>query len=339
MSQILVTGGAGYIGSHTTLVLLEAGYDVIVLDNLENSSPQSLARVQTITKKPIELVVGDVRDKKLLEKVFKKHSIDTVLHFAGLKSVSESVVLPLNYYSGNVEGTMTVCQAMLNHGTERIVFSSSCTVYGSVNESPISEKQSHLKPTNPYGNSKLAAERLLSDIAGAQPSWEVGVLRYFNPLGAHQSGLIGEDPKSVPANLVPYITQVAIGKLDQLNVFGDDYDTPDGTGIRDYIHVMDLAEGHLSAMRTITGNKGVHTWNLGTGRGFSVLEVINTFEMVSGKSIPYSIKQRRAGDIEKIFANPSKANMEMKWAAKLTLQQMLQDAWRWQSMNPEGFES
>lgn len=334
---ILVTGGAGYIGSHTVLTLLDAGYAVVVLDNLCNSSAESLHRVARITGRTAQFVQGDIRDVALLDELFSQHDFAAVLHFAGLKSVGESVSEPLRYYDNNVTGSIALCQAMVRAGVFRLVFSSSATVYGEPGHMPISEACPTGTPTNPYGRSKLMVEDLLGDLAQADSRWSIALLRYFNPVGAHPSGLIGEDPNGIPNNLLPYISQVAIGKLAQLSVFGDDYPTPDGTGVRDYIHVMDLAEGHVKALRAISEKAGAHVWNLGTGTGYSVLQMIGAFEQASGCKVPYRIVPRRPGDIAECWADPAKADKELGWTATRGLQDMMADAWRWQSMNPKGY--
>lgn len=335
--KILVTGGAGYIGSHTTLALLEAGYEVVVLDNLCNSSPESLSRVARICGKAPLFIQGDIRDHALLDELFISQRISAVLHFAGLKSVGESVRKPLDYYDNNVAGSVTLCQAMANAGVYNLVFSSSATVYGEPTQMPIREDFPTGVPTNPYGRSKLMVEDLLQDLAKSDPRWSVALLRYFNPVGAHQSGLIGEDPNGLPNNLLPYVSQVAIGKLKQLSVFGADYPTQDGTGVRDYIHVQDLADGHLSALRTILQKTGVNIWNLGTGIGYSVLEMIRAFEQASDRAVPYKLVERRPGDIAECWADPTKAANELNWKAKRGLPEMMTDTWRWQAANPQGY--
>lgn len=335
--KILVTGGAGYIGSHTCVELLSAGYDVVVLDNLSNASAESLQRVKKIIGREPAFVPGDIRDRALLDKLFAEHDFGAVLHFAGLKAVGESVARPLAYYDNNVYGSLVLLQAMAAAGVFRFVFSSSATVYGEPEQMPISESCPLGVPTNPYGRSKLMIEQMLADLARSDDRWKVGVLRYFNPVGAHESGLIGEDPNDIPNNLLPYISQVAIGKLAQLSVFGNDYPTPDGTGVRDYIHVVDLAAGHLAALDFIRQRSGVHVWNLGTGRGYSVLEMVAAFERASGQPVPYQVVDRRPGDIAICYADPSKAREELGWEAKRGLEQMMTDAWRWQSMNPDGY--
>lgn len=335
--KTLVTGGAGYIGSHTTLALLQAGMDVVVLDNLCNSSAESLKRVGRITGREPVFVKGDIRDRELLARVFADHQVDAVLHFAGLKAVGESVTQPLRYFDNNVHGSQVLLQACADAGVFRLVFSSSATVYGDVAEMPISESCPVGQPTNPYGRSKLMVEDMLRDLAASDSRWRFGILRYFNPVGAHESGLIGEDPNGIPNNLLPYIAQVAVGKLDQLSVFGNDYDTPDRTGVRDYIHVMDLAEGHLRALEALQTRSGAHVWNLGTGRGYSVLEMVRAFEAASGRPVPYRIAPRRAGDVAICNADAVKAQQELGWKAQRGLPEMMRDAWRWQSMNPDGY--
>lgn len=335
--QILVTGGAGYIGSHTTLALLEAGYEVLVLDNLCNSSAQSLERVRRICGKSPIFIEADIRDQVLLDNLFSSQKITAVLHFAGLKAVGESVRIPLDYYENNVAGTVTLCQAMARAGIFRLVFSSSATVYGEPTQMPISENFPTGVPTNPYGRSKLMIEELLRDLAYSDPQWNIALLRYFNPVGAHISGLIGEDPNGIPNNLLPYVSQVAIGKLKQLSVFGADYPTPDGTGVRDYIHVVDLAAGHLKALQAMGESGGINAWNLGTGAGYSVLEMIRAFEQASGQAVPYKLVERRPGDIAECWADPSKAARELGWKAERGLSEMMSDTWRWQSGNPQGY--
>ncbi|AYC31464.1 UDP-glucose 4-epimerase GalE [Pseudomonas cavernae] len=335
--KILVTGGAGYIGSHTTLALLEAGFEVVVLDNLCNSSPESLRRVEQICGKAPVFIQGDIRDRELLDDLFSQHRIGAVLQFAGLKAVGESVQKPLDYYDNNVSGSVTLCQAMAQAGVFRLVFSSSATVYGEPAQMPIREDFPTGVPTNPYGRSKLMVEELLKDLAHSNPRWSIALLRYFNPVGAHQSGLIGEDPNGIPNNLLPYVSQVAIGKLAQLSVFGDDYPTPDGTGVRDYIHVLDLAAGHLKALQAISQKAGLNIWNLGTGTGYSVLEMIRAFELASGQAVPYQIVARRPGDIAECWADPAKAALELGWKAERGLEAMMADTWRWQSRNPRGY--
>ncbi len=333
---ILVTGGAGYIGSHTCVELLNAGYDIIVLDNLSNSKQESLVRVQSITGRSFPFYPVDLLDREGVEQVFAAHQIDAVIHFAGLKAVGESVQVPLRYYHNNITGTLVLCDVMAKHGVRRIVFSSSATVYGMPEQVPISE-DFPLGATNPYGRTKLMIEEMLQDLHISDPLWSIALLRYFNPVGAHPSGTIGEDPSGIPNNLMPFITQVAVGKRNVLNVFGADYKTKDGTGVRDYIHVVDLAIGHLRSLEKIMGSTGVHTYNLGTGRGYSVLEMVKAFEKASEKSIPYTIAPRRAGDIAKCYADPQKANNELGWHATREIHEMCVDAWHWQSKNPNGY--
>ena len=335
--KILVTGGAGYIGSHTTLGLLQAGFEVVVLDSLCNASAESLRRVAQLAGRTPVFVEGDIRDRILLDKLLAQHPVQAVLHLAGLKAVGESVAYPLRYYDNNVGGTVTLCQAMAAAGVFTLVFSSSATVYGDPAAVPITEDQPAGLTTNPYGRSKFMVEQLLGDLAASDPRWQVALLRYFNPVGAHESGLIGEDPHGIPNNLLPYITQVAVGKLPELAVFGNDYPTIDGTGVRDYIHVVDLAEGHLAAMNALLTSTGTHVWNLGTGQGYSVLQIIQAFEAASGKSIPYRIAPRRSGDIAACYADPSKVATELGWRAKRDLSTMMTDLWRWQKMNPDGY--
>jgi UDP-glucose 4-epimerase len=336
---ILVTGGAGYIGSHTTLALLQSGFDVLVIDNLCNSSAESLRRVGQIAGRAPVFVEGDIRDPVLLQRLFAEHSIKAVLHFAGLKAVGESVAQPLRYYDNNMHGSQVLLQAMADAGVFNFVFSSSATVYGEPAQMPISEACPVGQPTNPYGRSKLMVEDMLRDLAVSDPRWRIAILRYFNPVGAHESGLIGEDPNGIPNNLLPYIAQVAVGKLPELAVFGNDYPTPDGTGVRDYIHVVDLAEGHLRALEALHTCTGTHVWNLGTGHGYSVLAMIRAFEAASGQRVPYRVVPRRPGDIATCYADPSKAARELGWKARRGLPEMMRDAWRWQSTNPNGFNA
>lgn len=334
---ILVTGGAGYIGSHMTLVLLQAGHDVVVLDNLANASEESLRRVTELADKAPVFIEGDIRDRRCLDALFAEHAISDVLHFAGLKAVSESMAEPLRYYENNVAGTLTLCQAMAAAGVFRLVFSSSATVYGDGHLMPIHEQLPTGQPTNPYGTSKLMVENVLQDLARADDRWSIALLRYFNPVGAHASGRIGEDPNGKPNNLVPFIAQVAVGRRDALSVFGNDYPTPDGTGVRDYIHVMDLVDGHLAAMQVLASRRGVNTWNLGTGRGYSVLEMVSAFENASSRPVAYRIEPRREGDVAECWADPTLAQRELGWEAQRGLEEMLADTWRWQSANPEGY--
>ena len=334
---ILVTGGAGYIGSHTCVELLKEGDEVVVVDNLYNSSEEALNRVKQITGKEVKFYNVDVLDREALDQVFKKESIDSVIHFAALKAVGESVAKPLEYYQNNITGTLTLCDVMRNNGVKNIVFSSSATVYGDPAFVPITEDCPKGKITNPYGQTKSMMEQILTDLHVADPEWNVILLRYFNPIGAHESGLIGEDPKGIPNNLVPYIAQVAVGKLACLGVFGDDYDTPDGTGVRDYIHVVDLAVGHVKAIKKLEDKEGVSIYNLGTGKGYSVLDVVKAYEKACGKPIKYEIKPRRPGDIAQCYADPTKAEKELGWVAERGIEEMCADSWRWQSMNPDGY--
>jgi UDP-glucose 4-epimerase len=337
MSLILITGGAGYIGSHTLFELLVANHNVVVLDNLCNSSAKSLERVAIIAGRAPAFVQGDIRDRDLLDRLFATYPFNAVLHFAGVKAVSESVAQPLRYYDNNVHGSQVLLQACADAGVFNFVFSSSATVYGEPAQMPISEACPVGLPTNPYGRSKLMVEDMLRDVATSDPRWRIAILRYFNPVGAHESGLIGEDPKGIPNNLVPYIAQAAVGKLPELAVFGNNYPTPDGTGLRDYIHVVDLAEGHLRALEALQARTGAHVWNLGTGQGLSVLEMVRAFEAVSGKPVPYRVAPRRPGDIATCYADPAKAERELGWKARRGLDEMMRDAWRWQSMNPDGY--
>ena len=334
---ILVTGGAGFIGSHTVVELQSAGYEVVVLDNLSNSSEKSLERVQQITGKPVKFYKTDILDREGLNEVFEKEQIDSCIHFAGLKAVGESVVKPWEYYENNIAGTLTLVDVMRKHDVKNIIFSSSATVYGDPAIIPITEECPKGQCTNPYGWTKSMLEQILTDIQKADPEWNVVLLRYFNPIGAHKSGLIGENPNGIPNNLMPYITQVAVGKLKELGVFGNDYDTPDGTGVRDYIHVVDLAIGHVKAIEKIKENPGLKIYNLGTGKGYSVLDIVKNFEAATGIKIPYEIKPRRAGDIATNYADASLAKKELGWVAERDIKEMCEDSWRWQSMNPNGF--
>ena len=335
---ILVTGGAGYIGSHTCVELLNAGYDVVVVDNLCNSCKEALDRVQEITGKTLKFYEVDILDREGLTKVFEAEQIDSVIHFAGLKAVGESVAKPLEYYHNNITGTLVLCDVMRSHGVKSIVFSSSATVYGTPAFVPITEECPKGVCTNPYGWTKSMLEQILTDQHTADSEWKVILLRYFNPIGAHESGRIGENPKGIPNNLVPYITQVAVGKLESLGVFGDDYDTPDGTGVRDYIHVVDLAIGHVKAIEKMAKiQDGVLIYNLGTGIGYSVLDIVKGFEKAVGQPIPYTIKPRRPGDIATCYADPSLAKKELGWEAVRDLNKMCEDSWRWQKNNPEGY--
>lgn len=336
--SILVTGGAGYIGSHTCLVLQQAGFDVVVIDNLSNSSLESLKRVESITGKPITFYEMDLLDEDRLDKVFKTNRIDAVIHFAGLKAVGESVTIPLKYYENNISGTLSLLKVMQKNEVRRIVFSSSATVYGMNNVSPLKEEMP-LSATNPYGRTKLMIEEILQDVYNSEPGWHISRLRYFNPIGAHESGLIGEDPNGVPNNLMPYVTQVAIGRLAELQIYGSDYETHDGTGVRDYIHVMDLAEGHVKAIgKVLSKEDDISTYNLGTGIGVSVLDLIRTYEAVNGTPIPYRITGRRPGDIGTCYADASKAFEELNWKTNRSLEDMCRDSWKWQKMNPSGFK-
>lgn len=336
--KILVTGGAGYIGSHTCVELLKEGHDVIVVDNLSNSCAESLKRVKQITGKDVLFYQYDLLDKSALDKVFDKHSIDATIHFAGLKAVAESVEKPLEYYHNNLTGTLNLCASMREHGVKNLIFSSSATVYGESEVVPVTEACPKQRPTNPYGMTKWMLEEILIDLQASDPAWNIILLRYFNPIGAHESGLIGEDPNGIPNNLVPYIAQVAVGKRPHLNIFGNDYDTPDGTCIRDYIHVVDLALGHVKALAKLQENCGVKIYNLGTGKGYSVLDVLHAFEMACGKELPYEFAERRAGDLVVSYSDPSLAKKEMGWVAERNLATMCADSWRWQSMNPNGYK-
>lgn len=335
--KILVTGGAGYIGSHTVIELQNAGHEVVVVDNLSNSSEVALQRVVEITGKEVTLYQVDIRDRAGLNRVMDKHSFDCCIHFAGLKAVGESVSLPWEYYDNNIHGTLVLLDVMRKNGCKNIIFSSSATVYGDPAVIPITEECPKGQCTNPYGHTKSMLEQIMMDIQKADPAWNVVLLRYFNPIGAHQSGAIGEDPNGIPNNLMPYITQVAVGKLKELGVFGDDYDTPDGTGVRDYIHVVDLAIGHVKALAAIERKCGIAVYNLGTGKGYSVLDVAHAFEEATGVRIPYTIRPRRAGDIAVCYSDPSKAEKELGWKARFDLVDMCRDAWRWQKNNPNGF--
>ena len=336
--KILVTGGAGYIGSHTCILLLEKGYDVVVVDNFSNSKPEALRRIKKLAGKDFAFYEADVCDEEALDKIFAAEKVDAVIHFAGLKAVGESVEIPLRYYDNNLRSTLNLLNVMKKYSVHNIVFSSSATVYGNPASVPITE-DFPLSTTNPYGATKLMIEQILKDVAHADPEFNPIILRYFNPVGAHKSGEIGEDPNGIPNNLVPYITQVAIGKLDHLNVFGNDYPTPDGTGVRDYIHVVDLAEGHVAALKLYEKpNCGLRIYNLGTGQGYSVLEIHHAFEKVVGKKIPFEFAPRRAGDIAECYADPTKAYRELGWKATKTLDDMCEDSWRWQQQNPNGYD-
>ncbi|MBW1644774.1 MAG: UDP-glucose 4-epimerase GalE [Deltaproteobacteria bacterium] len=334
--DILVTGGAGYIGSHTCLELLQAGYQVTVVDNLCNSKVAALERVEELCGRRLAFHQVDLLDRQALAAVFRQRRFAAVIHFAGLKAVGESVAVPLRYYHNNITGTIILCEVMREHGVKNLVFSSSATVYGDPETVPIRE-DFPLGPTNPYGRTKLMIEEILRDLQRADAEWNIALLRYFNPVGAHPSGRIGEDPHGIPNNLLPYISQVAVGRLDELAVFGNDYPTPDGTGVRDYIHVVDLAHGHLKALERLAANPGVVTYNLGTGRGYSVLEVIAAFEKASGRRVPYRIVGRRPGDIATCYADPGRARRELGWQARRGLEEMTADAWRWQQQNPAGY--
>lgn len=337
METILVTGGAGYIGSHTVLELLESGYAVVVLDNLCNSSRESLRRVEKLTGKQVKFYLGDIRDKQILAAIFAENRIDAVIHFAGLKAVGESVKKPLVYYDNNVTGTLVMLSEMQKAGVKKLIFSSSATVYGVPEKLPLTE-DCRLSAINPYGATKLYIEGILQDLQHAEPDWNVMLLRYFNPVGAHESGEIGEDPKGIPNNLMPYIAQVASGKLQKLRIFGGDYPTPDGTGVRDYIHVVDLAKGHVAALKGYTG-AGVHICNLGTGVGYSVLDMVHAFERACGKSIPFEIVERRAGDTAECYASAERAARELGWKAELGIDEMCASVWKWQKNNPDGYEN
>ena len=335
--NILVTGGAGYIGSHTCLELLSSGYGVVVVDNLCNSNPKSLDRVEALTGKKLKFYEGDVRDEELLRKIFAENEISAVIHFAGLKAVGESVAQPWRYYDNNLNSTLVLTKVMGEAGVKRIIFSSSATVYSGENEMPLRENSRTGNCTNPYGWTKYMTEQILSGMAHADPEWSIVLLRYFNPIGAHESGRIGEDPRGIPNNLMPYITQVAIGRRDHLSVFGNDYDTPDGTGVRDYIHVVDLAKGHVAAVKYVVGTQGCEVFNLGTGTGYSVLDMVKAFEKANGVKVPYQIVDRRPGDLPTCYADPSKSAEILGWRAEKNLEDMCRDSWRWQSRNPMGY--
>lgn len=338
--KILVTGGAGYIGSHTTVELLGEGYDVVILDNLYNSNEKAVERIEEISGRKVRFYKVDILDKEGMDKVFEENpDIHAVIHFAGLKAVGESVQKPIEYYQTNINGTLNLLRSMREHGCKNIIFSSSATVYGDPAEIPITENCPKGTCTNPYGWTKWMQEQILTDVHTADPEWNVILLRYFNPIGAHASGKIGEDPKGIPNNLLPYVAQVAIGKLPEINVFGNDYNTPDGTGVRDYIHVVDLAKGHVKAIERLEKKDGVFVCNLGTGRGYSVLDVIHAFEKACGKPLPYVIKPRRAGDVASCYSSPEKAKRELGWAAEYDIEDMCRDSWNWQSQNPNGYNS
>ena len=338
MSTVLVTGGAGFIGSHTSVELLNAGYDIIILDNFVNSKPESLKRIKELTGKDFKFYQADIRDEEAMTKVFAENKIDAVIHFAGLKSVPQSVKEPLNYYDNNIAGTVCLCRVMDKAGCKKLVFSSSATVYGSKNPSPLREDMPTGGTTNPYGTTKYFIEQILQDLCVSDSEWGVSILRYFNPIGAHKSGRIGEDPNGIPGNLMPYITQVAIGKLECLNVCGNDYPTPEGTGVRDYIRVVDLALGHIKALDRLLKVKGCEVYNLGTGKGYSVLDVVKAFEKASGIKINYRIAPRRAGDVACCYADATKAKEVLGWQAQYDIDDMCADSWRWQSQNPNGLE-
>ena len=335
---ILVTGGAGYIGSHTVVELQNAGYDVVVCDNLSNSSEKSLKRVEELTGKPVKFYLADIRSREDMENIFENEKIDSVIHFAGLKAVGESVAKPWEYYNNNIAGTLVLVDVMRKHGCKNIIFSSSATVYGSPAFIPITEECPKGNCTNPYGWTKSMLEQILTDIQKADPEWNVVLLRYFNPIGAHKSGRIGENPNGIPNNLMPYITQVAVGKRDHLTVFGNDYNTHDGTGVRDYIHVVDLAKGHVCAVKKLAENCGCKTYNLGTGIGYSVLDIVNNFEAATGVKIPYVIGERRPGDIDECYSSADLAKEELGWVAVNGIREMCEDSWRWQKNNPNGYD-
>lgn len=336
--KVLVTGGAGFIGSHTCVELLENGHEVVVVDNLSNSSEKSLERVKELTGKDFAFYKGDILDDELLNKIFKENNIDCCIHFAGLKAVGESVAKPWEYYNNNISGTLNLVKVMKENGCKNIIFSSSATVYGDPQEIPITENCPKGQCTNPYGWTKSMLEQILMDIYNSDKEWNIILLRYFNPIGAHKSGRIGENPNGIPNNLMPYITQVAVGKLEKLGVFGNDYDTPDGTGVRDYIHVVDLAKGHVKALKKIEENAGLNIYNLGTGQGYSVLDIVKNFEEATGVKIPYVIKERRPGDIATSYCNPDKAYKELGWKAENGIKEMCADSWNWQKNNPKGYE-
>ncbi len=334
---VLVTGGAGYIGSHTCVELLNAGVDVVIVDNFYNCKKSSIDRIKALTNRDFKWYECDIRNHEGMDAIFKKEKIDSVIHFAGLKAVGESVQKPLEYFDNNINGTLVLLDVMRNNGCKKIVFSSSATVYGMNNVSPLTEDMQVGGVTNPYGRTKFMIECILQDLYVSDKEWSICLLRYFNPIGAHKSGTMGEDPNGIPNNLMPYITQVAIGKREKLGVFGDDYDTPDGTGVRDYIHVVDLALGHVKAVEKVAGEKGLFIYNLGTGKGYSVLDVVKAFEKASGQKIPYQIMPRRAGDLATCYSDPSKALKELGWKAERDIEEMCEDSWRWQSQNPNGY--
>ena len=339
MAKILVTGGAGYIGSHTCVELLNAGHEVVVLDNLCNSSSESLSRVEKLTQKSLTFIEGDIRDSQLLDQVFQQQSIDAVIHFAGLKAVGESQQIPLAYFDNNIAGSISLVQAMQRAQVFKLVFSSSATVYGENNPSPLNEEMPTGMPTNNYGYTKLIVEQLLEKLAVSDERWSIALLRYFNPVGAHKSGQIGEDPQGIPNNLMPYVTQVAVGRREKLSIFGHDYDTVDGTGVRDYIHVVDLASAHLCALNNRLVSQGCRAWNIGTGNGISVLQVKNTFEQVNGVAVPFELVLRREGDVATCFADNARAVKELGWTPEYGLEDMLADSWKWQKQNPKGYGS
>jgi len=335
--KLLVTGGTGYIGSHTVVELINQGHDVVIVDNLSNSSTKVLSRIESITGTLPTFIEADICNEAQMNSIFSTHQFESVIHFAGLKAVGESNDIPLSYYHNNVSGSVTLFQVMANFGVKNLVFSSSATVYGDKNASPLDESM-QTSATNPYGQTKLMIEHILMDLANSDDSWSIASLRYFNPIGAHHSGLIGENPNGIPNNLLPFVAQVAVGRLEQLNVFGDDYDTPDGTGVRDYIHVVDLALGHVKALDALSKISGCEPINLGTGNGTSVLEIVTSFKEISGKDIPYHVAPRREGDIATVYADPSNAERLLNWQATRDLTTMIEDTWRWQSSNPNGFE-
>ena len=337
MATILVTGGAGYIGSHTCIALLAADYKVVVLDNLSNSSPEALQRVQKIAGKSLQFIEGDIRDSQVLDQIFAEHAIDAVIHFAGLKAVGESQQIPLTYFDHNISGSINLVQAMQRAGVFRLVFSSSATVYGDEHPSPLNENMPTAMPNNNYGYTKLVVEQMLEKLAASDERWSFALLRYFNPVGAHPTGHIGEDPQGIPNNLMPYITQVAVGKREKLSIFGNDYDTPDGTGVRDYIHVVDLANAHVCALKNRLQQQGCRAWNIGTGRGISVLEIKNSFEQINGVTIAFEFAPRRAGDIATCFADNARAVAELGWQPQYQLEDMLKHSWNWQKQNPQGY--
>jgi len=337
--NVLVTGGAGYIGSHTCVELLESGYGVVVVDNLCNSNPESLNRVQELTGKTLKFYEGDVRNEALLERIFRENEIGCVIHFAGLKAVGESVAMPWEYYDNNLNSTLVLTKVMKKVGMKNLIFSSSATVYTGDNEMPLKEDSRTGSCTNPYGWTKYMTEQILSGLSYAEPDWSIVLLRYFNPIGAHESGRIGEDPRGIPNNLMPYITQVAVGRREKLSVFGNDYDTPDGTGVRDYIHVADLARGHVAAVKYAAEHKGCDVFNLGTGTGYSVLDMVNAFQKVNGVSVPYEFTARRPGDLGTCYADPAKSAEKLGWKAEKNLEDMCRDAWNWQKNNPKGYEN